>query len=60
MLAAFDTPFNALIKPGILTQIIIGIQIITEFWKGSFCFCKQSTLHIYRISEILSSLMVRR
>ena len=31
MLAAFDTPFNALIKPGILTRIIIGIQIITDF-----------------------------
>ena len=40
MLAAFDTPFNALIKPGIFTQIIIGIQIITIFY--------------IRISEILS------
>lgn len=35
MLAAFDTPFNALIKPGILTQIIIVIQIITNFGLGS-------------------------
>ena len=35
MLAAFDTPFNALIKPGILTQIIIGIQIINDCGLGS-------------------------
>ena len=56
MLAAFDTPFNALIKPGILTQIIIGIHIITEFWKGSFCFCKQSTLR--QKLEVWNNVMV--
>ena len=48
MLAAFDTPFNALIKPGILTQIIIGIRIITDFGLGSFIWDGTRFLEISR------------